>query len=333
METNFISNIIRRSNRNQLILWGIGLVLVLVVIAFGLNHFYNLLTGPYEVSKDYIMGIQDVQHLDQYYVTVTGDDTLDTGFYETSTTNGIQTGKAYYKTLVLDDKLLLVKTGEVDNLDTYTGALTTVPGDEQREVLDQLLNDIPDLEDSFLPFMLDATDFKGAGYAGLAATVIALVVCIWGVLRALGRIVNTERHSIWRGLQHFGEPSSIADQIETELSSSGEKIGNVQLTRNWLVASKSSTLDVTQLKDIMWIYKKIVSGRGGKRISALVYDRHGHLTTINGKEAQIDDTLRGIAQRMPWIMVGYSKEAETAWNKDRVGFIRAVDQRRQQANQ
>lgn len=333
METNFISNIIRRSNRNQLILWGSGLVLVLIVIAFGLNHFYNLLTGPYEVSKDYIMGVRDVQHLDQYYVTVTGDETLDTGFYETSTTNGIQTGKAYYKTLVLDDKLLLVKTGEVDNVDTYTGALTTVPPDEQREVLDQLLNDIPDLEDSFLPFMLDATDFKGSGYAGLAATVIALVVCIWGVLRALGRIVNTERHSIWRGLQRFGEPSSVADQIETELGSSSEKVGNVQLTRNWLVASKSSTLDVTQLKDIMWIYKKIVSGRGGKRISALVYDRHGHLTTINGKEAQVDNTLRGIAQRMPWIMVGYSKEAETAWNKDRTGFIRAVDQRRQQANQ
>lgn len=333
METNFISSIIRRSNRNQLILWGIGLVLILIVISFSLNHFYNLLTGPYEVSHEYITGITDVNNLREFYVTVTGDQTLDTGFYETSTTNGIETGKAYYKTLVLDDMLLLVKTGEAINLDAYTGALRTIPSDEQREVVDQLLSEIPDLDDAILPFMLDATDFKGSGYAGLAATLIALVVCLWGVLRALGRILNTERHSIWRGLQRFGEPSSVADQIETELSSSGEKVGNVQITRNWLIANKASTLDVTQLKDVMWTYKKIVNGRGGKQVSALVYDRHGHLMTVMGKEAQIDETLRGIAQRMPWIMVGYSKEIETAWNKDRAGFIKAVDQRKQQANQ
>ena len=155
----------------------------------------------------------------------------------------------------------------------------------------------------------------------------------WGVLRALGRIVNTERHSIWRGLQRFGESSNIADQIETELASSAETVDNLQLTRNWLVAARASSLDVTQLKDIMWVYKKIVSGRGGKRISALVFDRHGRMTAIKGKEAQIDDTLKGIAQRMPWIMVGYSKEAQAAWNKDRAGFISAVDQRRQQAKQ
>lgn len=333
METNFISNIIRRSNRNHLILWGIGLVVMLVVIAISLNHFYNLLTGPYVVDKDYILGISDVSKLNKFYVTVTGDETFDTGFYETSTTNGIETGKAYYKTLVLDDSLLLVKTGEVINLDAYTGSLTYIPSDEQREVLEALQRDIPNLEDSFLPFMLDATDFKGSGYAGLAATLIVFIVCLWGVLRALGRIMNTERHSIWRGLQRFGEPSSVADQIETELGSSGEKVGNVQITRNWLVANKASTLDVTQLKDVMWIYKKIVSGRGGKQISALVYDRNGHLMTITGKEAQIDDTLRGLAQRMPWIMVGYSKEIEAAWKKDRAEVVNAVDQRRKQANQ
>lgn len=99
-------------------------------------------------------------------------------------------------------------------------------------------------------------------------------------------MMNTEQHSIWREFQRFGEPSSIADQIETELTNSAQTVGNVQLIRNWLVAARASNLDVTQLKDIMWIYKKIVSGRGGKRISALVYDRHGRMTAINGKEAQ-----------------------------------------------
>lgn len=326
-----ISSIIRRSNRNQLVIWGIGLVLVLIVMAVGLNHFYNVVTGPYEVSKDYITGIENVNNLKQFFVTAEGDNTLDTGFYETSTTNGIETGKAYYKALMLDEYLLLVKTGDAVDKNTYTGALKTIPPDEQREVLDKLLNEMPDLNDVFLPFMLDATDFQGMGYVGLAATIAAFAACLWGVGKSVSRIANAQRHPIWKGLARFGEPASIADQIETEMNSSAEKVGTVQLTRNWLVAAKASTFDVTQVKDIMWVYKKVVSGRGGRRVSALIYDRHGRITTVSGKEAQIDDTLRGMAQRMPWVVMGYSKDALDVWNKDRLGFISAVDQRRQQA--
>ena len=106
MDSNFITNIIRRSNRNQLILWGIGLILVLVVVSISVNQFYNLLAGPFEVSHDYITGIKDVQHLDRFYVTVKGDETFDTDYYEISTTNGIQTGKAYYKAIAVGDQLL-----------------------------------------------------------------------------------------------------------------------------------------------------------------------------------------------------------------------------------
>ncbi len=83
----------------------------------------------------------------------------------------------------------------------------------------------------------------------------------------------------------------------------------------------------------MWIYKKITSGRGGKRYAALVYDRYGQMTTITGKEAQVDEALRGIAQRLPWIMIGYSTHAQAAWTKDRPNFIAEVDQRRKQATQ
>ena len=328
MDSNFITDIIRRSNRNQLILWGIGLILVLIAIAFSVNQFYNLLAGPFEVSKDYIEGIKDVQHLDQFYVTIKGDRTQDTGYNVTHTTNGIETGKYYYKALYLDDDLMLVKTGIVDNQTEYTGALTYVPSDDQRNVLDPL-ND-----DRFLPFMLDASDFRNTGLAGMAAAAIALLICLWGVLRTMGRIVSHERHPIWRSLERFGEPAGVADQIATEVNSgSTQTVGKAQVTSNWLVAAQKSTLEATQLKDIMWIYKKIVNGRGGRRFSALIYDRYGKMMTVNGKEAQVDETLRGIAQRVPWAAIGYSAQTQAAWTKDRANFIAAVDQRKKQANQ
>ncbi len=333
MDSNFIVDIIRRSNRNQLIIWGIGLILVLVAIGLSLNQYYNLLAGPFAVDKSYIEGINDVNHLDKFYVTVKGDQTFDTGFYETSTTNGIQTGKSYYKALVLDDKLLLVKSGDSDNKDSYSGALTTIPSDEKREVLDALTREVPDAKDAFMPFMMDANEFRNTGLAGMAAAAVALLLCLWMVLRTIARIVNHERHPIWRGLERFGEPAGVADQIASEVNSSAETVGKSKVTRNWLVAAQKSTLGVTQLKDVMWIYKKITSGRGGRRIAALIYDRYGHLITIEGKEAQIDETLRGIAQRMPWIAIGYSKELQAAWTKDRANFITSIDQRKKLQNQ
>ena len=329
MDSNFITDIIRRSNRNQLMVWGVALILVLIAIAFSLNQYYNLLAGPFIVDKAYIESIKDVQHLDKFYVTITADRTQDTLYTESNTNYGVETSKYYYKGLHLDNDLLLVKTSNVDNQPSYTGALTTVSSDEQGQVLNPLLIDYP----NFLPFMLDAGDFHTTGLAGMAAAAIALLVCLWGVLRTMGRIVNHERHPIWRGLERFGEPAGVADQIATEVRNSAQTVGKAQVTPNWLVAAQKSTLEATQLKDVMWAYKKIVSGRGGKRISALVYDRYGKMLTISGKEAQIDETLRGIAQRMPWIMVGYSAQAQAAWTKDRANFIAAVDQRKQQQNQ
>jgi len=334
MDSNFITDIIRRSNRNQLILWGIGLILVLVAVSFSINQYYNLLAGPFNVTGDYITGIKDVEHLDKFYVTVKGDQTLDTGFSETSTTNGIQTGKAYYKALVIGDYLLLVKSGTAENQDTYSGALKHIPGDEKSEVLDAIIREAPNVKDVFLPFMLEANEFRNESLAAMAAAAVALLVCLWGVLRTMGRIVSHERHPIWRGLERFGEPAGMADQIATEVSSgSTQTVGKAQITSNWLIASQKSTLGATQLKDVMWIYKKITSGRGGKRYAALVYDRYGQMTTITGKEAQVDETLRGIAQRLPWVMIGYSAQAQAAWTKDRPNFIAAVDQRKKQATQ
>jgi hypothetical protein len=332
VDSNFITNIIRRSNRNQLILWGIGLILVLIAIALSVNQYYNLLAGPFPVTSQYITNIKDVQHLDKFYVNVKGEKTLDTGFYETSTTNGIQTGKSYYKALVLGDYLLLVKSGNADNQDSYAGGLTTIPADEQREVLDAITREVPNAKDAFLPFMMDANEFHNTGLAGMAAAAIALVVCLWGVLRTISRVVSHERHPIWRGLERFGEPAGVADQIAAEVGSgSTQTVGKAQLTSNWLIAAQKSTLGATQLKDIVWIYKKIVNGRGGRRFSALVYDRYGKLTTISGKEAQVDEALRGIAQRVPWVAIGYSAQTQAAWTKDRANFIAAVDQRKKQA--
>jgi len=59
---------------------------------------------------------------------------------------------------------------------------------------------------------------------------------------------------------------------------------------------------------------------------AMVCDRFGvKLNLMAGrKEAQVDEMLAALVNRAPWAVVGYSKELETAWNKDRSEFIESV---------
>jgi hypothetical protein len=335
VESNFIIKLIRRSNRNQLILWGLMLCVVLTGIALSINQFYNLLAGPFAVDTDYIEGIQDVQHLDKFYVTVEGQQTFDTEFSKTRTTYFIQTGKSYYKTLALNDHLLLVKSGDPVNQVSYSGALQPIPSDEQQQVVNAMIREKPNLQDAFLPFMMEADEFRLNSYAGLAAAAIGLIGCLLGILWTMSKVVNHERHPFWRELERFGEPASIADQIDSEIGSA-ETVGKARITRNWLVVAQPVSLGVIHLKDVMWIYKGVIQKRSygiatGKDFSALVYDRYGKVLTINGKEAQIDETLRGLTQRMPWIVVGYSTQTQAAWTKDRTKFIAAVDQRKKQA--
>jgi len=71
----------------------------------------------------------------------------------------------------------------------------------------------------------------------------------------MGRIVNYERHPIWRGLEGFGEPAGVVDQIASEVNSA--QTMDVPLRSHPTGPSpKKITLGVTQLKDIICILQR-----------------------------------------------------------------------------
>jgi hypothetical protein len=195
---------------------------------------------------------------------------------------------------------------------------------------------VPELDGAFLPFMLESEEFKTNTILGLVAAVICLLIAVWGSVRALSRLSDVNRHPIMRALRRYGDPEEIAEQIDHEVNSYHDKMGNIKLTRNWLVHQQGLTFNAARLNDVVWMYKHVLKTKYygvvtvAKTYSVYLWDRHGHCVTITGKEKQVDEMLQVIYQRAPWIIVGYDQQLENEWKKNRAEVIASVDQRRAQ---
>lgn len=336
MTPEFVHGIIARSNRNLLLRCLLGIALLVGAGLIFSNYLYNFTTGPFTVKGKLLGNAASLGDLSQRFITVTGDDDLiDTGYqYVTTSSSGAETIEAYYQALILDDKFLLVKSDKLLEGKTVTGGLTEMPGDVREEVIRDIEKEYPDLKDTFLPFMLDTSDFRIPGYIGLAIAAVVLLLTVWGVFRWISRRGDPLQHPIMKSLSRFGDPDTIASQIEMDMVNNPAKVGKLSLGRSWLVQSTGSSLSATRFNDVMWAYKSITQHRTngiptGKTYAALIWDRHGTCMTVNGKEKLIDETLTELSRRSAGAVFGFSADIQNMWKSNRADFLTAVDQRRQ----
>jgi hypothetical protein len=339
MPSDFVTNIIRRSNRN-LLLWSLlGIIAVVVGVILGLNYLQNFIQGPYTVDKQEILNIKDLGSQKKTFITLKGDEMVDTGYYHYTQKEGssVQNIDAYYGALLLDDRYLLVKTGQKVNekVSTYTGGLVAMSTKEQNEIIGDIEKENPQLKGIFLPYMLDTGDFRTPGYIGLAVGAVVLLVSLFGLSRFASRS-NPQNHPIMKRLAKFGDVEQVASQIDMEMGGDHPKVANTHFTRNWLLQATGSSLSATRFNDVMWVYKKITQHRTngiptGKTYSALIWDRYGQCITINGKENVVNQVIEAALTRAPGAIGGYNTEIQNMWNKNRAQFIATVDGRARQA--
>lgn len=337
MTTNFINGIIRRSNMLNFFLALVVIAVVVAGAAVARNYYYNLFGGPFDISKQNMLKLQGADGLSQYYVTIKGDDVIDTGFQQVSRNYGIETGHESYVALMLDDKFLLVQVpGDASETRQYSGAIQGIPSDVQREVIDKIIAEVPEVRGRFLPVMLNSADFRLSGFLALGVTALFALGGLYLLARTIQRFSDPSQHPIMRSLARFGDAEQTADQIEGEMNQDHPTIGKqTHLTRSWLVHRTGVSLQVTRLSDVTWMYKHVTQHRTnfvptGKTFQAMIWDRSGTCIGIQGKEKEVLAIMEAIAQRTPWTIIGYKPELEQAWKKDRSRFLAAVDQRRSQ---
>ncbi|MFL5803300.1 MAG: DUF6709 family protein [Roseiflexaceae bacterium] len=337
MTNSLVHATIRRSNRNQLVLCIVGVLLLAGFAALNTRYLYNFFSGPFSIDKRTLLATEDAGTLRQYWVTVEGDDVADTGFQmvRRSQRSGSESVTASYMALLLDDKVLVVKAQDDKSVTKYTGYIETMPSDIRTRIVADAEQDMPEMRGAFLPYILNTDGFRGTGYIALGLGIPLFLLCVWGLMRAIKRSNDPSVHPIMRALSRFGPADYVAGQIDAELQADHPKVGKLHLTPSWLVQAASARLDATRLDDVVWAYKQVTQHRTngiptGKTYAAQIWDRYGVCITVAGKEAFVNQALEAAAQRAPWLLTGYSAELEKTWKQNRAAVIDAVEQRRRQ---
>jgi hypothetical protein len=328
MATGFIGKTIRQTYRNQLIILGGLLALLVAAVIPGLNYYANVLSGPTVTTPEELTNIRDVNHLDHFFITLKGDGAYPIGENILVWSDGTRDEtNVRYASLPISDRKLLIKTpGSLDSGE-FTGTLSEMPPDVCRILIKNCVFN------SYLPLMLNTGDFRVTGFFSLGAVILLLIGLIWAIVYTRQRMQNPAAHPIMRMLARFGDPVKIANQIDAELNDHFDTVGKIRLTKHWLVYGSLGALSLTRFQDIIWIYKAVIhhSTNGaltGDNVSMKVWDRHGTCITITDYDSQINDTLKAVAGHAPWAFSGYSPDIEHHFKTNPTEMIHEVDRRK-----
>jgi hypothetical protein len=337
MGEGFLGRGIRRAGRNSILMGLSGLVIIALLFWAEARYFYNFFHGPFSVDQATLLSIQDPDARRESFVTIRGDETLDTGFEESNTDYFIT---MHHPILAVKagDRLLLVKASKDTSASQFSGELTKIPSDVQSQVLSVVEERHPDLKGRFLPVMLDGTSYRSNGYIAILAGAVFGLALIWCLWKGLKWSAKPETHPIWKKLGKFGPAQQVGSQLDAELRSEGggEIFGSAHLTTNWLVLSSAYNIEVMRMADVVWAYPQVVkhyhSGiPTGKSHFVKVLDRDGASTTISAKKDVAPNLLNSIQRRVPWAIYGFSADLEQMWKKRRVDFLLTVDQQKKKA--
>lgn len=335
MWDDFISRQIRRTNRNLLLLGGAILAITGAILGAGWRDVYNFAFGPFPIENSDLAAISSPDQPKRYFLKVQGEELFSTGMREVDAGNHNNV-HAEIVALTVGQRLLLVKAPAGKHELLYTGTLEAVPAEVQNGVFSQAQKTPAAMKAAVLPFMLNATGFRTTDN-WLAALGGILIGGIGLFLTGLAtrRIMQPDGHPLLGKLEKYGSLQDVRMRIDSEMRSEGggEQFGTMRITSNWLIHAAAYKTDVMASRDILWAYPKITkhyhSGiPTGKTYSAILRDSKGQSVEVSGKKDSVPKLLESVQRRMPWVLIGYDKQLEALWLKEKQQFVQLIEQRR-----
>jgi len=340
MNESMVTKAVRRSNTTLLAICLVGLLIIGALAVLNLRYFYNFFFGPFDVTAEELIAVNDPKAPQKYWVRITGEEILDTGIqYVETSDSGRETVEFSYQALALGDRLLLVKQpGEPVEDVTLRGSLEKFTSEEQTEIIDDLVADEPMLEGVFLPYLLHTGNFRAGGLIGLVLGGLAALGCVIGLGMFMRRNADPSTHPILKSLNRFGPIEFTTGRIDAEMAGEHTTLAkNFHLTKNWLVYSPSGKFDVMRFEDLAWLYMHVTTHKSygitvGKTFAVMAYDKFGAQAqmVVGNKEQPAQELIQEIGRRAPWAMGGFSAELNKAWKKDRENFLAEVEKRKAQ---
>ena len=171
----------------------------------------------------------------------------------------------------------------------------------------------------------------GGGLAALFGHWFPLLLLVPGVVvlgLGLWRILNPKAHPLYQYLARFGDVQQVVQRINAEFA--GIKPGDTpQFGSNWLAQGHTFGLDLVPWQDIAWlhIYTQVRNSVRANFVRVRSRDGKQFVMPV-AQEAQAERLLRELHMRAPWAEVGFSRELEQQWIKERAAFLQRVDARK-----
>jgi len=356
--SGFVAREARRIKRNLVVL---NLIVLSVVSVAGValeRFLYNIARGPFEVSTEDLTSIDHVKSLREYFVTIAEPRLVATGFCRGSEGCEGRNGRhlpakatSTFWLLDLGERFLLVEAPGEKPPRPLTGTLDPIPADVKSEVVAELVKTSPTLEQSLVPFHLNAVGirpyanlgfsepipFRIAGLALAITGVTVLLLAIAGLARGL-RSESDESGVVWKRLRAFGNPLDVADSIDKDLKQTDVlHFGRYQLGKRWLANCSTFEIRFTRLSDIVWVYRRTEeldyrgTPIGMKRANVRMCTRDGRTIFVQASGPVGHSLLKFLTRRAPHAETQYNDELAQRWREDRESFIADVDQRKRES--
>jgi hypothetical protein len=339
----WVENEARRANRNLLLVNGGLLAVIILIVAGNYRYCANFVLGCQSISGAELAAITSPDQRWRNFVSVSGTKSVNTEYRDV--VNHMEGSRVVsteikdeYIFLRVGEKILLVKAEPGKEKLEYSGELVATTDRVREDLLRPLATEDADLAREVLPFTLNAADYRSNGYAMLMIGLPVLALALWNCLKAVRRSGEIQTSPVWKNLAVYGNAEQLSQQIEAELQPAMiRKYGKLQIAQQWMVRRKTFSTWVSPIADLVWVYKKVTKHSvnfipTGKTYSVVLVGRHRQRLEEQMKEKAVNEMLADLAARVPWILFGFTKDLEKAWQKDPGGVIAAVDSRYQQQN-
>lgn len=343
MWNGLIGSQIRRTNRNLLLLNSLLIGFVVLLLGANWRYIYSSVKGPYRMDRDALTGVKDSTNLTRYLVRTKGDKDLGPLFSEITQRKNKYSGKvesqttdAYFVVVTFGERLLLVKSSARDPGVELTGFLEPMPSDVFATLGRQLVkHNANEMRERFLPFMLDAKGTTTGAWILLAFGLPALLLGLLNVKKVIERAANPEAHPLARRFLAVGAPASVAAAIDADLADRPAGCGPLFIGKRWVLNPGWLDVDAVHAHDLLWVYRKVTQNYMNgipttKDYAVVVRGRNGAHIEVKCSEAVQERVIQVMAERFPWLVMGYSDELDGLWKNQQAQFVAAVEERRRQ---
>jgi hypothetical protein len=336
---DFLGRQIARTNRNFLLL---GLVLIASITGCAYlmrRQLDNFVRGPFPVSVQELTAMEKSAQPAKYFVTVQGQKRYATGMRVVEQGNEAHV-LARFAVLDLGERLLVARVTEDAGSTTLSGVLTPMPFQVQRGIVDSAVQRQPELQDAFLPYVLDTAGLRTRdNVIGVALAGLGLLLGLFVLGLSLSRQTRPESHPVVKALSRYGNAEDFRMRVDSELSAEGESevfgrgLSKLRITSNWLVYTTPFTTRIMRIEDVLWGFQRVVKHYHngiptGKTFSAVIRDAQGQSMEVGGKKDTVPALIESLQKRMPWALMGHTPELEKRWKSGRTHLIQELQERR-----